>query len=55
VQRGDRLIGLAGAELRSLADWRRKIIEVRSARSVLLSVGRGPYQYNVNVPLARRS
>jgi len=55
VQRGDRLLGLAGTELRSLADWRRRIIEVRSARSVLLSVGRGAYQYNVNVSLARRS
>ena len=53
VQKGDRLLGLAGAPLRSVAELRRKMIEVRSARSVLLSVGRGPYQYNVNVPLAR--
>src|SRR6266849_3797017 len=43
----------AGAPLRSVAELRRKMIEVRSAGSVLLSVGRGPYQYNVNVPLAR--
>ena len=53
VQRGDRLLGLGGTPLRSVAELRRKMIEVRSARSVLLSVGRGPYQYNVNVPLAR--
>jgi len=53
VQKGDRLLGLAGAPLRSVAELRRKMIEVRSARSVLLSVGRGPYQYNVNVPLVR--
>jgi len=53
VQRGDRLLGLGGTPLRSVAELRRKMIEVRSARSVLLSVGRGPYQYNVNVPLVR--
>src|SRR2546427_2054699 len=53
VQRGDRLLGIGGTPLRSVAELRRKMIEVRSARSVLLSVGRGPYQYNVNVPLAR--
>jgi len=55
VERGDRLLGLGGAPLRSLAEFRRKMIEVRAARSVLLSVGRGPYQYNVNVPLAREA
>ena len=53
VQRGDRLLGLGGTPLRSLAEFRRRMIEVRAARSVLLSVGRGPYQYNVNVPLGR--
>src|SRR5437867_8175755 len=53
VQTGDRLLGLAGAPLRSMVEFRRKIIELRGAREVLLSVGRGPYQYNVNVPLAR--
>src|SRR5438094_8648996 len=53
VQRGDRLLGLAGTPLHSVAELRRKMIALRSARSVLLSVGRGPYQYNVNVPLAR--
>jgi Do/DeqQ family serine protease len=54
VQHGDRLLGLGGTPLGSIAEFRRKVIELRSARSVLLSVGRGPYQYNVNVPLARR-
>jgi hypothetical protein len=53
VTRGDRLLGLGGVPLRTLAELRRKMIEVRGARSVLLSVGRGAYQYNVNVPLAR--
>jgi serine protease Do len=54
VQRGDRLLGLGGAALAKLGDYRKKIIELRSARSTLLSVGRGRYQYNVNVGLARR-
>jgi serine protease Do len=53
VQRGDRVLGLGGTALHSVAEFRRKMIEVRAARSVLLSVGRGPYQYNINVPLAR--
>jgi S1-C subfamily serine protease len=53
VQRGDRLLGLGGTALRTTAELRRKMIGLRGARSVLLSVGRGPYQYNVNVPLAR--
>ena len=53
VQRGDRLLGLGGAPLESLAAFRRKMIELRSARSTLLSIGRGPYQYNVQVALAR--
>jgi Do/DeqQ family serine protease len=53
VERGDRLIGLGGAPLRSVAEFRRRMIELRAARSVLLSVGRGQYQYNVHVPLAR--
>ena len=30
-----------------------KMIELRAARSTLLSIGRGPYQYNVQVALAR--
>ena len=53
VQTGDRLLGLGGTAIRSVAEFRRKIIEIRGAREVLLSVGRGPYQYNVNVPLVR--
>ena len=52
VQRGDRVLGLDGAALRSLADFRRRMFEVRGARGVLLSIGRGRYQYNVRVPLA---
>jgi serine protease Do len=51
VQKGDRLLGLGGAPLKSVVELRRKMIELRSARSVLLSIGRGPYQYNVNVTL----
>jgi serine protease Do len=53
VARGDRLLGLGGSPLRTLAELRKKMIELRTARGVLLSVGRGNVQYNVNVPLAR--
>ena len=53
VERDDRIIGLGGAETNTQAEFRRRMIELRGARSVLLSVGRGPYQYNIDLPLAR--
>ena len=53
VRQGDRLLGLGGVAVTGNADFRKKMIELRGARSALVSVGRGPYQYNVNVPLAR--
>ena len=53
VARGDRLLGLGGSPLHTLAELRKKMIEVRGARAVLLSIGRGNVQYNVNVPFAR--
>ena len=53
LRRGDRVIGLGGTALASTADLRRKMIELRGARSVVLTVGRGPYEYNVQVPLTR--
>jgi len=53
LRRGDRVLGLEGSGVQTQAELRRKMIEVRAARSVVLSVGRGPYQYNVQVPLAR--
>jgi serine protease Do len=52
VERGDRVLALDGADVRSLADFRRHMYEARRARGVLLSIGRGRYQYNVRVPLA---
>jgi S1-C subfamily serine protease len=51
VERGDRVLALDGAALRSLADFRRGMFAARGARGVLLSIGRGRYQYNVRVPL----
>ncbi len=53
LRRGDRVLGLEGSGVQTQAELRRKMIEVRGVRSVVLSVGRGPYQYNVQVPLAR--
>ncbi|MGH7893240.1 MAG: trypsin-like peptidase domain-containing protein, partial [Candidatus Binatia bacterium] len=52
LRRGDRILGLEGSAVETLAELRRRIIEARGARSVVLTVGRGPYQYNVQVPLA---
>ncbi len=53
VERGDRILGIGGTPVSTLTEFRRRMIGLRGARSVLLSIGRGPYQYNVNVPLAR--
>jgi S1-C subfamily serine protease len=53
VERGDYVVGLGGVELDDVAAFRKKMIEVRLAQSVLLSVRRGAYVYNVPVPLRR--
>jgi serine protease Do len=53
LRRGDRVVGIGGTPVRSVAEFRRRMIEIRGKRSVLLSVSRGPYEYNVDVPLVR--
>ena len=53
LRRGDRILGLGGAAVNSTAELRRKMIESRGARSVVLTVGRDQSGYNVQVPLAR--
>ncbi len=53
VQRGDFVVGLGGVALADVAAFQKKMIEVRLAQSVLLSVRRGEYVYNVPVPLLR--
>jgi serine protease Do len=53
LRRGDRILGLGGTAVQTQTELRRRMIEVRSAGSIVLSVGRGPYQYNVQVPLER--
>jgi len=53
VERGDHVVGLGGVVLDDVAAFRKKMIEVRLAQSVLLSVRRGAYVYNVPLPLRR--
>ena len=55
IERGDRVLGLGGTPTGTLSEFRRRMIEVRDMRSVLLSIGRGPYQYNLTVPLPKGS
>jgi Do/DeqQ family serine protease len=55
MRSGDLLVGLAGAPLPNLTAFRKKMIEIRLARSVLLSVQRGNYVYNIAVPLGDRA
>jgi serine protease Do len=54
VQKSDRLLALGGTPVGTVTEFRRKIIELRGAQSVLVSIGRGQYAYNVHVPLARQ-
>ena len=51
LEQGDIVLGLTGAQTRTLDQFRRKIIDVRLNQSVLLSVGRGRQQYHVQIPL----
>ncbi len=55
VEPGDAIVALAGAPVRTLMEFRRKMSEVRLSQGTLLSVGRGPYVYQVNVPFAADS
>ncbi len=51
VERGDAILGLSGSQTKTLAEFRRKIIDARLGQSVLLSIGRGRQLYNVTIPL----
>jgi len=53
VQRGDRLLGLDGVALDSLDTLGDRLRAARGAPSVVLSIGRGAYRYDVEMPLAR--
>jgi serine protease Do len=51
VERGDAILGLSGMQTRTVAEFRRKIIDARLSQSLLLSIGRGRQLYHVTVPL----
>lgn len=51
VERGDIILGLSGAQTRTLTEFRRKIIDARMNQSVLLSIARGRQFYHVTIPL----
>src|SRR5262245_40196712 len=51
VERGDAILGLSGAQTKTLAEFRRKIIDARLSQSLLVSIGRGQQLYNVTIPL----
>jgi serine protease Do len=53
VQRGDRLLGLDGVALDSLDALGERLRAARGASSIVLSIGRGSYRYDVELPLAR--
>ena len=51
VERGDTIVGLSGAQTKTLAEFRRKMIEARLSQSILLSIARGQQLYQVTIPL----
>lgn len=51
VEQGDTILGLSGAQTRTLAEFRRQIISARMNQSILLSIARGRQLYHVTVPL----
>ena len=54
IEPGDYVVGLGGVVVKNLKSFRKKMVEVRLARSVLLSVQRGRDVYNVAIPLGNR-
>ena len=49
--RGDMILGVAGNQIKTLAEFRRKMIDARLSQGLLLSVGRGRSLYHITVPL----
>ena len=44
VEKGDRLLGLGGVALNSISEFHHKMVELRAARDVLVTIGRGPFE-----------
>jgi serine protease Do len=53
VERGDAILGLSGTQTKTLAEFRRKMIDSRLSQSALLSIARGRQLYHVTIPLAQ--
>lgn len=51
VEQGDLVLGLSGAQTKTIAEFRRKMIDARLNQSILLSIGRGRQLYHVTIPL----
>ncbi len=51
VERGDAILGLSGTQTKTVAEFRRKIIDARLSQSLLVSLGRGRQIYHVTIPL----
>jgi S1-C subfamily serine protease len=51
VERGDAILGLSGTQTKTLAEFRRKVIDARLSQSLLVSIGRGRQLYHVTIPL----
>ena len=51
VERGNAILGLSGTQTKTLAEFRRKIIDSHLSQSLLVSIGRGRQLYHVTIPL----
>jgi Do/DeqQ family serine protease len=50
VEVDDAIVALAGAAVHTLEEFRRRMTDVRLARGTLVSIRRGPYVYQVDLP-----
>lgn len=48
---GDIILGVAGNQVKTLAEFRRKVIDARMSQGLLLTVGRAHSVYHITVPL----
>src|SRR5262249_58723557 len=53
IQRGDRVLGIDGEAVDSVQALGGRLEAARGAQGVVLSIGRGAYRYDVQMPIAR--
>jgi serine protease Do len=53
IESGDEFLAFAGRNITSVDEFRQAMTAARRSRTVILTIGRGPYAYTVTLPLER--